>query len=455
MTRKMYLYILTALIIFSMSFLLVYSCESVNRKRVLLSSPYNNVYENTNVATDDFKEDNTNFQLKFGNKIWEFNAKDFCAESDQFDINYNLNKYKLNNNKYQKINLINNLLKLKINKKIIINSVFPKIDKKILNIQKSIEKKPKNAYFSYNGKLNINNEINGINIDFDLFYEKLINNYLINDNVKINIPIKITKPDVCYNDLKNSSNEMARFSTSFTKSTLDRKHNIKVALSKINGTKIEPNQQFSFNQTVGKRTRENGFRTAKIISAGEFVDGVGGGVCQVSTTLYNSALLAGLKINKANKHSEKIGYVKTGFDAMVNWGSSDLIFTNNTNNDIYIFTDFTCNSMTIKIFGEGRKGYTYKLNNEIINKVSAGECEIKVDTEKKYADKVKYDDESFYLKHAKDGFTVKSYREVYFDGKLLRTELLRTDKYNPQNAIKIVGAEKRPTEELDLTEKVA
>ena len=226
---------------------------------------------------------------------------------------------------------------------------------------------PKNAYLSYNRKLKIIKEINGINIDFNLFYEKLINNYLIKDNVKINIPIRIIKPEICYEDLKNVSNEMASFSTSFSKSTLDRKHNIKVALLKINGTKLGPNEQFSFNQTVGKRTRENGFRMAKIISSGEFVDGVGGGVCQVSTTLYNSALLAGLKIDKANKHSEKVGYVQTGFDSMVNWGSSDLVFTNNTNNDIYIFTEFTGNSMIIKIFGEGKKGYSYKLKNEMVN----------------------------------------------------------------------------------------
>lgn len=438
-------------IILFMSFLLVNYYNPLRQKSIAVSLPYNNLYEDTDIKAEEYKEDNTIFELKYDNKIWKFYAKDFCKSNAQFDINYNLNKYKLNNNKKQKIKLINNLLKLKINKKIIINSVFPNFDKKILNIQNNIEKMPKNAYLSYNRKLKIIKEINGINIDFNLFYEKLINNYLIKDNVKINIPIRIIKPEICYEDLKNVSNEMASFSTSFSKSTLDRKHNIKVALLKINGTKLGPNEQFSFNQTVGKRTRENGFRMAKIISSGEFVDGVGGGVCQVSTTLYNSALLAGLKIDKANKHSEKVGYVQTGFDSMVNWGSSDLVFTNNTNNDIYIFTEVTGNSMIIKIFGEGKKGYSYKLKNEIVSKVSAGECITIIDNEKKYINKVKYEDESFYLKNAKDGFTVKSYREVYFDGKLVKTELLRTDKYNPQNAVKIVGAEKR--EELQIVEQ--
>lgn len=408
----------------------------------LTVAPNVNFYQPADNLPTKFVQDNTSFEFKYGNKIWEFEAMDFVETSAQFDIDFKLNKYKLNNNKNEKIKLIKNLKKLKINNKLIINSVFPKMQKKIENISKNIEKQPKNAYFQYNGKLKIINEIYGININFDLFFEKILNNYLNFDNVKINIPVIKTSPEITSEDLKLTSSLRGQFSTSYTKSTLDRKHNIKMALSKINGTKIGAGEQFSFNKTVGRRTKENGFRMAKIISNGEYVDGFGGGVCQVSTTLYNSALLSGLKIDRANKHSEKVGYVMTGFDAMVNFGSSDLVFTNNTGADIYIFADYSSASMTIKIFGK-KNDYTVKLRNEIVDKKPAGECQEIVDVDKKYIDRVEFADESFYLKTAHDGYTVKSFRDFYRDGVLVESQLLRTDKYPPQNAIRVFGAQVR------------
>lgn len=413
-------------------------------------APSVNFYQDEPYGADEHREDTTTFEFKFKNKIWKFNAEDFLVDSNQFDINYKLNKYKLNNDKNQKIKLIKQLNNLKINSKTIANYIFPNINKKIANIENNIKKAPKNAYFQYKNKLNIISGVCGININFDLFYKKLINNYLISDNIRIEIPTIKTMPEVSSTDLKMVSNLIGEFSTSYSKSTLDRKHNIKVALSKINATRIESGEQFSFNKVVGKRTKENGFRMAKIINAGEFVDGYGGGVCQVSTTLYNAVLLAGLKIDKANKHSEKIGYVMTGFDAMVNWGTSDFVFTNNTSGDIYIFTDYTESQMSIKIFGVSKNGLSYKLRNEILDKRSAGKCQEVVDVDKKYYDRVRYTDESFYLKTAHDGFTVKSYRDTYMNGEFVKAELIRTDKYAPQSAIKIIGAEEReqPIEEF-------
>lgn len=410
--------------------------------RNLAIFPNTNFYEKSENCNVEYKFDDTIFEFKYGNKIWKFYAKDFVETSTQFDINFKLNKYKSNNNKNEKIKLIKNLKKLKINNKLIINSIFPKMQEKIENISKNIEKQPKNAYFQYNGKLKIIDEIFGININFDLFFEKILNNYLISDNIKINIPIEKTRPEIVAEDLKLTSFLRGQFSTGYTKSTLDRKHNIKMALSKINGKKIGAGEQFSFNKTVGRRTKENGFRMAKIISQGEFVDGFGGGVCQVSTTLYNAALLSGLKIDRANKHSEKVGYVMSGFDAMVNFGSSDLVFTNNTGADIYIFADYSSSSMTIKIFGT-KNDYTVKLRNEIVDKKPAGECQEIFDVDKKYIDRVEFVDESFYLKTAHDGYTVKSFRDFYKDGALVKTELLRTDKYPPQNAIKVFGTQVR------------
>ena len=120
---------------------------------------------------------------------------------------------------------------------------------------------------------------------------------------------------------------VASFTTHYGDSSDGRKHNIALAARLIDGTVILPEDEFSFNDTVGARTEERGFRTAYVIQDGEYVEGTGGGVCQVSTTLYNCALLAGLVVTRSRPHSLPVGYVAPSFDAMVS-SESDLRFAN-------------------------------------------------------------------------------------------------------------------------------
>ncbi len=140
------------------------------------------------------------------------------------------------------------------------------------------------------------------------------------------------------------------YTTSFSSSSAERKLNIRIALSAINGTEIASGELFSFNNVVGPRTEAKGYKTAKIISNGEFVAGVGGGVCQVSTTVYNAALLAGLEIVTATHHSLPIWYVPPSRDAMVT-SSTDFVFKNNTDYPIYLFTDSSADKAEVIIFG--------------------------------------------------------------------------------------------------------
>lgn len=414
-------------------------------------SPNFEIYEDLDFDMDfGFdEEDKTKFIFSFGTNIWEYEVEEFVEFKNNFEINDEIYKYKLKNNKNNKINTLFNLKKLNIDNKTIINYLFPKLNKKINLIKKYIEKPCKNASLNYsikNNKINIIKEKIGIEINFDLFFEKILNEYSKYNIVKIEVPINKIMPKVMSEDLKKSSNLRASYSTSFTTSTSERKHNIRQASRKINGQIVEVGQTFSFNQVVGRRSEENGYRVAKIISQGEFVDGVGGGVCQVSTTLYNAVLMAGLKIEQANKHSERIYYCKAGFDAMVNYGSSDLIFKNNTNEPIRIYAHCDNEKLYISIFGESLKGYSYKLKSEISDEIPAGADEIIIDNEQKYLDKVEFMDESFYLKKARNGCTIKSFREVYSYGNLVKIEELRTDKYLPQHAIIVYGSKFRPIE---------
>ncbi|ERI93079.1 VanW-like protein [Clostridiales bacterium oral taxon 876 str. F0540] len=127
---------------------------------------------------------------------------------------------------------------------------------------------------------------------------------------------------------KPVSKPLASYSTVLLSSDKDRTYNIKHGAKKINGYKLNPGDTFSFNEVVGKRSAENGFKTAAIIVNGEYEEGFGGGVCQLSTTIFNSADKAGLQILERHDHSKTVGYVPKGRDAAVNYGSLDLKFKN-------------------------------------------------------------------------------------------------------------------------------
>ena len=167
----------------------------------------------------------------------------------------------------------------------------------------------------------------------------------------------------------------SKFSTAFATSTEERKQNIKLASSKINNIIVDVGREFSFNRTVGNRTEKNGYKSAKIIKDGTFIDGVGGGVCQVSTTLYNAVLLADLKITEYHPHSLRVSYIEPSFDAMVNSGSADLRFRNDTDNIIIIKSQVTNDVVTFLIYGEKLK-CTIRRESEIIEKGETPKTEI-------------------------------------------------------------------------------
>ena len=390
--------------------------------------------------------DNEKVEFMYNGRVFYYELIDNIKSSSQFDLNYKINKYDRFTNLEKRKNLFKHIINAGFDKSVALNYIYPNLDEVINKLEKNVQITPRNASLKINENTSkvflIQNEVVGIELDRVELYSRLSNKFLNGEDLKIEVPIKKLFPSVTSKDLKKYTNLRADFSTDISNSSAGRKHNIKNALNSLNRVEIAPNQVFSFNKTVGRRTESNGYRTAKIIVNNEFVDGVGGGVCQVSTTLYNSALLSGLEILEANKHSKQIGYVKYGFDAMVNFGSSDLKFRNNTNEKITIITNYSSKSARIRIFGENLGGVNYKLTNEIVS-ITEPKVEIKYDDAQEYLDKVEYDDEYFYLRRGGRGMEVKSYREKYEGGKLVSRELLRDDKFKVQNAIKVYGTKKR------------
>ncbi len=384
----------------------------------------------------------------YHDKIFEYKLNENIKDSSVFDVNHDINQYHRFGTNEERKNILNKILKANFSKDISINYLFPNIDKLVDKMSKVVYVKPKDASLKIQPNSEkvffVSKEIVGIELDKNKLYNIICEKYLQNKPLTFDIPIKKTEPKLNSLYFKQFTNLRSDFSTSISNSTDDRKHNIKNALNSLNKIVVPPGEIFSFNKIVGKRTEENGYRQAKIIVNNEFVEGIGGGVCQVSSTLYNAVLLAGLDIVEANKHSKQVSYVKYGFDAMVNFGSSDLKFKNNTNHKITLITNYNNDKIRIRIYGE-MIDCQYKLTNEILNVTEPVEL-VEYDSKQEYLDKVTYDDEYFYLKKPCTGMEIKSYREKYMDNKLVLKENLRHDKYKVQNAIKIYGTKKRTEE---------
>ena len=123
---------------------------------------------------------------------------------------------------------------------------------------------------------------------------------------------------------------LVEYATEFNHHQKNRSYNIKLAASLIDGIILNEGEIFSFNKTVGKRTTKRGFKKAGIFIKGKKVIGIGGGICQVSSTLHAAAYNLGLKILKRSEHSRPVGYISRDLEATVSWGTLDLVFQNNT-----------------------------------------------------------------------------------------------------------------------------
>lgn len=267
--------------------------------------------------------------------------------------------------------------------------------------------------------------------------KKVVDPKIQTTNKPKNIKITLTLKTDSFGDNKNLKGkflEKSCFSTSFSTSGVARKNNIKVALEAFDGIILEVGEILSFNNTTGARTAENGYMQAKIITDGTFVEGYGGGVCQVSTTLYNACLLAGLEIVEVNNHSLPVSYIEPSFDAMVNSGSSDLVICNNTSGKIVITTSSKNDICKVKIFGEKNK---FKITrfSEKTKIIPAEPDEIKTDLSTCESLNLLVGEEKR-LSYAKDGFCSNGYLNYYDEnGVLVKTQKIRTNKYNPTRGI--------------------
>ncbi|WP_417898058.1 VanW family protein [Bacillus haimaensis] len=224
-----------------------------------------------------------------------------------------------------------------------------KYDEYIEKLDRKIYRAPQNAVINDQG--GIDPEKVGYRLDRQVFKKKYYEYFYSNGPSEVEVPLLEVYPKVDSELLADIRiKQIGQYVTYFNSYNKSRSHNIFLAAEAIDNHVIFPNETFSFNKVVGKRTLEKGYLRAPIIVRGELSEGVGGGICQVSSTLFNAVDRAGLKIVERYSHSRNVPYVPSGRDATVSWYGPDFRFKNQYNQPILIRAKRYGGSMIVKLY---------------------------------------------------------------------------------------------------------
>ena len=237
------------------------------------------------------------------------------------------------------------------------------------NIHSELYSEPKDAYFTQNPYCIYPSE-NGVDFAISIDEAK---NLLKEDKEECSIPLKVLYPNITTSMLGNEAfpDLLSQYSTSYSTRDQKRTTNLKLAANKINGTVLMPGETFSYNKVVGARTISAGYQEAPIYVSGKVVDGVGGGICQITTTLYNAVVYANLDIVERSNHQFVPSYAPASRDATVVYGSIDFKFNNNRNYPIKIMCTVSNGIANFQIYGlRSNNDYEVVISNRVTGTTS-------------------------------------------------------------------------------------
>jgi vancomycin resistance protein YoaR len=253
----------------------------------------------------------------------------------------------------------------------------------------------------------------------------------------LELPVDIIEPVVKKSDLAVIKDNLGEFSTKFNAADVDRSSNIKVATNSTNNVLVRPGEVYSVNEILGPRLAKYGYKDAKVIINNELVPGIGGGVCQVSSTLYNAVLLSNLKIIERQNHSLTLSYVGLGRDATISGDYIDFKFMNNTDYPIYIYGEVKGSWVKFIVFGKSENpGRTVKIVSDTIKTLNP--------TIKIIEDPTLPIGTEVIEKKSHIGYVIKTQRIVYENGKEILRENLGNSNYRVVNGVTRVGTKVVP-----------
>lgn len=296
---------------------------------------------------------------------------------------------------------------------------------------------PKNATIvRQNGAFTVTPSAIGKTVDVEATKQAL-NTALANglkDPVTANAVVAEVKPAITTEDLATIQDVLGTFSTNFSSSGASRSKNLQVGSGKINGHVLMPGETLSGYDCMHPFTVDNGYATAAAYENGQVVDSVGGGVCQIATTIYNAALRAELDISQRQNHSMVVSYVRPSEDAAIAGTYKDIKFTNNYGTPIYVEGYTSGRTLTFTIYGKETRpaNRTFEFVSETLSVTDPGEPKETVDPAMPPGTRKQ-------VQSAHKGIKSRLWKIVYVDGAEQSREILHTDTYSPSKAIIKVG----------------
>lgn len=292
----------------------------------------------------------------------------------------------------------------------------------LLALKADIDRDPVDAVMNIDAEtdsIDITPETDGLLFDLDKAQE-----ILNSANGACTIPLTIIEPEVTKAELEATlfTDTLSSVTTKLNAGNKPRTTNVRLAAEFVNGTILMPGEEFSYNKVVGERTYDRGFKDAKIYAAGEVVDGVGGGICQVSSSLYMAALRADLEISSRRNHRYTVDYAPLGEDATVVYGSVDFKFINNTDYPIKILCEQKDSQVDVTFLGyKNGVNKEVKLETKVLSKDAFEEVDVpdeEIEPGKRELKNGGY-----------TGYKTETYRVVYIDGKEVSRTLENKSTY--------------------------
>lgn len=387
--------------------------------------------------------------LTFGEKSWKFVPEQMGARIDLASQVEKAWAYGKTGGEMERYEEIMTLLEEPVDLSAELTYDRAALEQFVLNIKQEIDCQPVNATRRIvdNEKFEFTDSSVGYSLDAKALMDQLAGVILTGGADRIELTPEVLEPNPSRQELEESTILLGECTTSLAGSSHSRTNNVNLALGYFNYLEIQPGEKVSFNKVVGKRTEKNGFSKAPEYAGTTVITGIGGGVCQASTTVYGAVLRAGLDILERHPHNMTVAYVKPSQDAAVSDDDKDMRFQNNTDSTLVFFAwvDSVKEEATVKIYG---KPIDTNIRIEILSEViqtdiRGGKITYEQDTD---GDRVWYvDDPPVLLSQGKPGMHSKAYR-VYYDlttGEQLDKKKLSEDVYEPQNDIYLVGVHTR------------
>ncbi|WP_315120995.1 VanW family protein [uncultured Clostridium sp.] len=407
--------------------------------------------ENVDISGKSVQDAKAILQKSFNDKasmsklVVKTPGKDYTLGFDKVEPKYDIDtivneafNYGKNLNLYKKYKII----KRPENKSFSLKFAYNRdaVQKFVDEIEKEVNKNPQDAKITKsNSGFNITSEVVGKKLNKEKLMEDILSNieYGIKEDLQVTAVVQDVKARITKESLASIDGLISTFSTNYGNiSSAERANNIVVSTKSIDGTLLMPGDVFSFNGVVGERTEARGYQAGPVIIGNKVESGLGGGICQVSSALYNSVLMSNMRSVERVHHTLPSSYVPLGRDATVDWGNIDYKFKNTLDFPVYIQGITSGGNVTFNIYSsQSLSKRRYAITNDVYSEVQS--------TTKTVEDSQLAEGTEEVVQKAYTGYKVKVYRNIYENEVLIKQELVSDDFYRPVEGLIKVGTKKK------------